>query len=127
MKVKLASWGDDPAPKPKPPKVITPKVLEKTIEGIAEGTAELINVAVAPLVARIEALEETLAEREWKGVYDPRVRYRKHNTTTFHGSLWLAVRDEPSTPGADPDGGGWKLVARKGKDARDGKDIARGY
>jgi len=65
--------------------------------------------------AKIKSLQEELAARTWRGVYDPGVKYVKHNLCTQGGCVWIAVDDSPGEPGRSP---GWKMAVKKGRDGR---------
>jgi HK97 family phage prohead protease len=65
--------------------------------------------------AKIKSLEAELAARTYKEVWDPAVKYSKHNMCTRHGSLWIALEDNPGEPGRSP---GWKMAVKKGRDAQ---------
>lgn len=51
----------------------------------------------------------------YRGVYKASEPYEKGDSTTYGGSLWIAQKDAPGTPG---DGSSWKLAVKKGADAK---------
>lgn len=51
----------------------------------------------------------------YRGVYGSEKVYEKDDTTTYGGSLWIATKDAPGTPG---NGDGWKLSVKRGSDAK---------
>lgn len=51
----------------------------------------------------------------YRGVYGSEKAYEKDDTTTYGGSLWIAMKDAPGTPG---NGDGWKLSVKRGSDAK---------
>ena len=76
------------------------------------------ELAHAPILARIEALEARLAEAEkrsmsyrgtWAGAAG---EYVRGDCVTSSGSLWVATIDAPGRPGA-PDSG-WQLAVKNG-------------
>lgn len=70
---------------------------------------------------RVEELESALSEREWKGVWNSKTMFRKHNSTTYAGSLWVATED---SIGAKPgESAAWKLQVKRGAEP-DPKKIA---
>ncbi len=94
---------------------------------LAEELAAIINeqvaAMVAPLTARIAALEEAMKQEKglaYKGVYTAGEVYDAGSLVTFSGSLWHCDRLTKAKPGEDP--ACWTLAVKKG---RDGKDATR--
>jgi hypothetical protein len=93
------------------------KVLDEVVETIGPVIRESIAAAIAPLIARLDALEAT--QRNWKytGVWSSEREYAENNWCTYDGSLWCALR---AGKGAKPgDGDSWKLAVRKGQNGKD--------
>jgi hypothetical protein len=82
---------------------------------LLESVGDVIVEALAARDAIIKSLQDELAARSYRGVFDPAVKYAKHNSVTQSGSLWIAVSDNPGAPGLSP---GWKLAVKRGRDGR---------
>jgi hypothetical protein len=76
-----------------------------------------IAAAVAPLEARIKALEERPAGLKFVGAWEPDVTYEQGDCAQRKGHLWICMQqttaDEPGTSAA------WRLAVRAGRDGRD--------
>jgi hypothetical protein len=84
--------------------------IEQTIELIAGEVGKLFHAAED----RLKALEA----REWLGVWEPGKAYAKGALVSHDGSAWVATRDYPDRkPGSGADSG-WRLVVKRGHDAR---------
>lgn len=97
---------------------------------IADVIVNAVKLAVAPLKARIAALEakadgtgardydariKALEDRpalRYGGVYESGVTYREGTLVTRSGGLWLALKDTSRQPGTAPDD--WRLVVKSG-------------
>lgn len=53
----------------------------------------------------------------YRGVYSPEKSYRKGNTVTWGGSLWIALKDNPEGKPDTPDSD-WVLSVKKGQNAK---------
>ncbi|MCW5722143.1 MAG: hypothetical protein KIS86_13465 [Devosia sp.] len=53
----------------------------------------------------------------YRGVYSPEKSYRKGNTVTWGGSLWIALKDNPKGKPDAPDSD-WVLSVKKGQNAK---------
>jgi hypothetical protein len=90
---------------------------------IVRGTAPVMNEYVqqelAPILQRLEALEERPALRD-AGVWKADQVYQIGDVVTDHGSAWVCrLHCCQSRPGGDG-GVGWRLLVKRG---RDGKDV----
>jgi hypothetical protein len=77
-------------------------------------------VALKALEGRVAALEKSLEQRSYKGVYDGAVTYQRHNIVTKNGCMWVALKDTYGVPGESPD---WQLAVKKGRNGRDVRDL----
>lgn len=82
------------------------------IEMVAEVIAEAVKEATAPLLKRIEMLEE--GGIKYLGNYQRAAEYKRGDTVTHKGSLWTAIQqaDPGTAPGDNPEQ--WQL-SQKGK------------
>ncbi|RCW65175.1 carbohydrate-binding family V/XII protein [Pseudorhodoferax soli] len=82
---------------------------------VAFGTAvgEQIRDAVAPLLKRIELLEQV--PFKYDGPHETDKVYERGMFVTSDGSLWHANYKTASRPG---DGPAWTLAVKRGKDGR---------
>lgn len=69
-----------------------------------------VNAAIAPLLARLEALEQRPA-LSYRGVFKQGSAYREGSLTTHNGGLWLARADSTQRPGS---GAEWTLIVKSG-------------
>jgi hypothetical protein len=83
---------------------------DRGADGIA--TREELNSLVEERVAEIQV--RTFADI-YQGVYENGRLYTRGLLTTWGGSLWLSQAETKMKPGESPD---WKLVVKKGADAR---------
>ena len=65
--------------------------------------------------ARIDALEAEAAQRAYCGAWQEGKTYRRHNTVTRNGNLFICLVDETRQQPAD--GRDWQLCVRAGRDA----------
>ena len=93
-----------PAPPPAPKSGID-------VEAFADAIVETIKGAVAPLVARIEQLEQR-PELQYRGVYEDNQAYGPGCLVTKGGSLWLCLAATAIAPGSDSN---WRLIVKQGK------------
>ena len=84
-----------------------------------KGLIEAQKTQIEALQAEVLALKQENADREYKGVYDAGVVYRKHNTVTHQGSTWHANVDTMRKPGESDDS---TLAVKRGRDGRDAKN-----
>jgi hypothetical protein len=92
------------------------KSLEREL---AEAVSEAMTDALAPLAARISALEDR-PELRYCGVYESDRAYGAGNAVTCNGSVWIAKTATCQRP--DEDGPGardWTLAVKRGKDGKD--------
>jgi hypothetical protein len=88
------------------------------VRGIARAVKEHLRDQLAPLIQRIEALEQRPALKDagvWRadGVYDIGA------VVTDHGSAWVCkLHHCQSRPGGDG-GVGWRLLVKRGRDGKD--------
>lgn len=103
------------------------EIKDVPIKMTPDFVANCIKDAVAPLHARIETLEtgferrfaEMVARQKYCGAHERGRQYRRANSVTAGGNLWIALCDTVQAPGDGPD---WQMAVRKG---RDGKDATR--
>jgi hypothetical protein len=69
---------------------------------LAEQTAAVIRSERDRLQRQIDALTVSMEELAYKGVWDSTARYKRYNSVTCSGSLWLAKHDPAGRPGEDP-------------------------
>jgi hypothetical protein len=73
-----------------------------------------LAMLVKQLAERVYRIEDQDQEFRYRGVWQPAETYKRNNSTTYDGSLWIATKDAPGKPGVD----GWQLACKKGSDAR---------
>lgn len=83
------------------------------IEDLADVVAGAIREAVAPLKARLDALEGK--GLSFEGTHQRGQQYRRGQAVVADGSLWIATRATTASP---RENGDWALAAKAGKDAR---------
>lgn len=83
---------------------------ERGADGVA--TREELHSLIEERMAEIQV--RTFAD-VYQGVYQPDTAYARGQLVTWGGSLWLSQVDTRHKPGEAPD---WKLVVKKGADAR---------
>ncbi len=79
---------------------------------LAAGVRAYVAKSVAPLAARLAAIEAK-GLGEYLGTFQPGRTYTKGQFVTFDGSVWHANRQTS----AKPPGGDWTLAVKKGTDA----------
>lgn len=73
---------------------------------------------------RVKEFKFTLPIMIYRGVFQETDSYTKGDTTTFGGSMWVALNDAPEgKPGLSKD---WQLAVKKGRDGNDGKPGIKG-
>lgn len=88
----------------------------------AEALTETLAALVSHLRGEMRGLEKRLlAEIERKafdytGVHKQGQSYRKGQGCTHDGSIFIAMKDYPGTPGTP--NSGWRLACKRGRDAR---------
>ena len=87
-------------------------------EDLAEVTKEAIDRAVAPLEARIKALEEKPARLDYRGTFQRSQTYFRHQGVTHHGAVWVCITDRISGKAPHEDPQSWQLAAKSGTDPR---------
>ena len=80
-------------------------------ERMAEAVAQAIQMATAPLTARITALEAKPSIR-FCGVHEPNRAYVPGDAAVRQGGLWVCRAATTGTPGIDFEG--WVLAVKKG-------------
>lgn len=86
--------------------------MKLDVEKMAEAVAQAIQMATAPLAARIAVLEARPVKGvEWAGVFTEDKIYQPGQLVTRGGSLWLCQRETAATPGYDP--AFWKLIVKE--------------
>jgi hypothetical protein len=97
-------------------------------EKLAHAIATAVNEVIAPLRREIIAIKMENAELQgqvkslqegglhYRGVYEDGQAYQIGDACTSGGSMWRAQASTTFKPGQSTD---WKLVVRKGRDARD--------
>lgn len=83
---------------------------ERGADGVA--TREELHSLIEERMGEIQV--RTFAD-VYQGVYQPDTAYARGQLVTWGGSLWLSQVDTRHKPGEAPD---WKLVVKKGADAR---------
>lgn len=84
------------------------------IEGLAIAIRTVIDKKLAPIEERVKVLESRPTMR-YEGTWKSGVGYEAGTFITDHGSLWYAKAATVMRPGS---GDSWRLVAKKGRDAR---------
>ena len=94
-------------------------------ERFASAVANAIDIATAPLLDRIKALEsrtDALVDRglEYRGVYEPGIEYKRGDVVTEDGAMWVAKCRTTGRPGVDF--ASWTLSVARGRPGRPGRD-----
>lgn len=91
-------------------------VKDVLLPAIGQIIRDEIKKAETPLKQRIAALEETLGEFGYRGMWQEGIVYRSGNFVTLGGSLWhcdeSATTSRPDTHNPD-----WSLAVKRGRDA----------
>ena len=119
QKAALDLAAKQPPPHASPPRAPSPPtrskfVTQRELGRLMERAGRAVREALEPLQKRLQELEQ----REWLGVWEQGKSYCKNALVTHDGSAWVATRDYPE---AKPGGGansGWRLVVKRGRDAR---------
>jgi hypothetical protein len=98
-------------------KVVDPHELHHVVIGPAPELAEDDERGITNLRERVEAIERAGA-LAYDGVYEPGKAYRRGAAVTHQGSLWIAMLDTTSRPGASDD---WRLAVKRGRDGKDAR------
>jgi hypothetical protein len=96
-----------PTPAPRP-------VARLDVDAIATELIAVISQALAPLAARIAALEQRPALK-YAGVFGGGNVYEEGMLATDRGSLWLSVTRTSARPGDNQD---WRLIVKRGEAER---------
>jgi hypothetical protein len=80
------------------------------MDAVATIIAEHCRNTAAPLIKRIEALEQAQAEFKYTGIYEAGREYMPKNFVTCSGAMWTCLRATTSRPGDDGDA--WRLVVK---------------
>lgn len=56
------------------------------------------------------------------GTHEENKKYYKGDSTSYGGSVWIAMEEEPKGRPGSPDSKGWRLAVKKG---RDGKEVVK--
>lgn len=59
--------------------------------------------------ARLKQLEQRNLADSYRGTYDPDATYRRGETLTHDGGLWLCVHESSDRPGKSAD---WRLIVK---------------
>jgi hypothetical protein len=81
------------------------------MDAIATVIAEHGHNTAAPLIRRIEALEESQKNFRYVGVWESGRAYKFSNFCTDRGALWHCQRDATTSRPGD-DGDAWRLVVK---------------
>jgi hypothetical protein len=99
-------------------------------DAMAAAVADAISAVATPLLNRIIGLErhvKALQDKpslDYRGVWQRGAEYAVGHLVTDHGSLWICrAHRVASRPGDDSLS--WRLVAKRGRDGRDGKDAGQ--
>jgi hypothetical protein len=97
---------------------------ELSPDDFADVVVTAIKAALAPIVARLKAAEDMIADLraelrtkaaapgvEWAGTWKRETTFRRGQLTTHRGGLWLARRSSTGTTPGD-DGDAWVLAMR---------------
>lgn len=76
---------------------------------------QVLQNQIAALEARIMEMEKHVAEIKYTGVWRDGETYKRGNSCTHDGSIWIALRDTEGKPGQSLE---WQLAVRKGKDGK---------
>jgi hypothetical protein len=98
---------------PTPPPVQLPAPSARLdVDAVADAVIDVIGKAIAPLSARITAIESRPMVK-YHGIHREDAAYEEGSLVTRQGGMWCATRTTRDTPGTD--GSGWQLVVKQGK------------
>lgn len=91
--------------------------------GFVLKTAEEV---VAPLVEKLNELEDRIEQLEaggikYCGTWQRAQDYRRGDTCTHAGSLWVALKEAPSGREPGSDAAFWQLAVKRGRDGKDAR------
>ena len=88
----------------------------RELSEIFQAALKVSDDKIAALEARIMAMESHVAELKYCGVWGDGKTYKRGNSCTHDGSIWIALRDTEGRPGQCLE---WQLAVRRG-----GKSVA---
>jgi hypothetical protein len=75
-----------------------------------------VNTRFAEMEKRLDAIEKSVADFTYKGVWEDGTAYVARNSVSCGGSMWICMAERTvQRPG---DGSDWTLVVKRGRDAR---------
>jgi hypothetical protein len=99
------------------PRTATRAWVDKQLLQTCESVGKFISEEVSgPLLERIKALEERSAAADYKGIWEPGRSYKKNESSTYAGSLWVCRKDYTEGHPGEKRG-------QRGRDAK--KEIAK--
>jgi hypothetical protein len=94
--------------------------LSSLVRGMAVDTKAFVAKAIADALAPLEARIAALEAREYQGTWKAEQRYSKGAMVTFDGSVWVARSASMAVrPGTGPT---WQLCVKRGRDGKDSRD-----
>jgi hypothetical protein len=88
----------------------------ESIDSIAEGVVwfvkEQFQQQLAPLLRRLDAIEQQPPSPHYQGVFQEEKAYPRGSLVTKAGGLWLALDNTTQTPGRSDQ---WKLIVKSGE------------
>lgn len=86
---------------------------------IIDVVAQEVGAQLKAQNARIAALEAHVREFKYCGIWQADAVFRRHNSVTQDGSVWICVCEQTlQRPG---DGSDWRLAVKRGKDGKDAR------
>lgn len=96
--------------------------LQQAFDAGFDAVKKYVDSIADQVEDRLIALEKALSEMRtltYRGTWQRAETYQKNNCLTEGGSLWIALRDNPSgKPGTSDD---WMLSVKRGADGKDSR------
>ena len=108
MSFRRSVGRDVPIPKRVSRQPLTVDDVGPLMEAVGPVIRAFVAKELAPLRAKIEALEKRAAVK-YSGVFKQGASYAEANICTHDGGLWLARADTASRPGTDAS---WQLIVK---------------
>jgi hypothetical protein len=82
---------------------------------------DYVDRGLANITEKLASLEQLIADFEYRGVWSAGENYRKGNSVTFGGGVWMCRHTTLAKPGESDD---WQLAVKRGEPAK-ARDVAR--
>ena len=90
---------------------LSPESIDSIAEGVVWFVKEQFQQQLAPLLKRLDALEQQPPRPRYEGIYEQGKTYARGSLATKSGGLWLALEHTTQVPGRSDQ---WRLVVKSG-------------